>query len=494
MKSIAERIRPENVITIIIINNDKENDRISLFDSLFDICRFTRLRSLTIHQIKDINLEHFLNCLSTNSLTSLSIESNEQEHSSTWNLVSSAMVRWNLWKLCISTANYMIEHILWPDQYKLGHLEFSDCIYSEYLLILHCLPNLQTLIIRNCIMNENQVSPISSTSMLHASLKSLTITDCSLIPQHLELLLSSTPSLYHLKLVSHRKSFDSMFQSCYWEQLIRTKLLELDQFEFFFASTNFKNNKFISLETFVSPFRAPFWLEDKHCFVSCAYVPSSRAIWLHTTPIKGINYQELIRCETFTTLNIARKLIGSAGAQHLANALKNNTTLTTLDLSTNQMQNTGIQYLTDVLENNTTITSVNLATNRIGPAAAQHLAKVLRTNTILTTLDLHENPIRDLGIEYFADALSCNTTLTTLNLCQAQIGNKGVGYLSKALSSNTTLTTLNLAVNQIGDVGAQHLFNALQKNKTLQKLILRYGNSISSLLFDELEKTDNRLA
>ncbi|CAF1118591.1 unnamed protein product [Adineta steineri] len=438
MKSIAERIRPENVITIIIINNDKENDRISLFDSLFDICRFTRLRSLTIHQIKDINLEHFLNCLSTNSLTSLSIESNEQEHSSTWNLVSSAMVRWNLWKLCISTANYMIEHILWPDQYKLGHLEFSDCIYSEYLLILHCLPNLQTLIIRNCIMNENQVSPISSTSMLHASLKSLTITDCSLIPQHLELLLSSTPSLYHLKLVSHRKSFDSMFQSCYWEQLIRTKLLELDQFEFFFASTNFKNNKFISLETFVSPFRAPFWLEDKHCFVSCAYVPSSRAIWLHTTPIKGINYQELIRCETFTTLNIARKLIGSAGAQHLANALKN--------------------------------------------------------NTILTTLDLHENPIRDLGIEYFADALSCNTTLTTLNLCQAQIGNKGVGYLSKALSSNTTLTTLNLAVNQIGDVGAQHLFNALQKNKTLQKLILRYGNSISSLLFDELEKTDNRLA
>ncbi|CAF3723346.1 unnamed protein product [Adineta steineri] len=340
-------------------------------------------------------------------------------------------------------------------------------------------------------MNENQVSPISSTSMLHASLKSLTITDCSLIPQHLELLLSSTPSLYHLKLVSHRKSFDSMFQSCYWEQLIRTKLLELDQFEFFFASTNFKNNKFISLETFVSPFRAPFWLEDKHCFVSCAYVPSSRAIWLHTTPIKGINYQELIRCEvswrdstcrltqrplnsitdnildtTFTTLDIARKLIGSAGAQHLANALKNNTT----------------------------ITIVNLATNRIGPAATQHLAKVFRTNTILTMLDLHENPIRDIGIEYFADALSCNTTLTTLNLCQTQIGNKGAGYLSKALSSNTTLTTLNLAVNQIGDVGAQHLFNALQKNKTLQKLIIRYGNSISSLLFDELEKTDNRLA
>ncbi|CAM4950401.1 unnamed protein product [Rotaria socialis] len=524
MRSISRFIQPENVISITIVNDCEENDKINLFHSLFDIARFTRLRSLTIHRIKDTNLEHFLENLSTSSLTSLSIESSEQEHIRTWDLVSSASLRWNLRKLCISNMNFMAKYISWSDQYKLEHLEFSNCTYSDYLLILRHLPNLRTLVIQNCIIDDNQTCLTLSASIVLASLKSLTITNCSLAPQHFELLISSIPSLHHLKLISHRESF-------------------------------------VSLESFIASFRAPFWLDDKHWFVTCAYVPRERAIWLHTIPIDSTRYQGCVRCEVswrdnicrltqrslntmvdnvsdekFITLDVARNLIGPVGAQHLTNALKNNTTLTALDLSTNQMRNAGIQHLASILENNTTLTTVNLAINRIGPigtqylanvlknnltlatlnlagnqigaVGAQHLAKALQNNTTLTKLDicanqigttevqhlanvlhtntglikmhLASNRISDEGSQYLANALSNNSVLTTLNLTGNQIEGQGVQYFANALSNNTTLTTLDLHFNQIGDQGAQHLANVLQNNTTLMTLDIHW-NQIGEL-------------
>ncbi|CAF3647866.1 unnamed protein product [Rotaria socialis] len=475
MRSISRFIQPENVISITIVNDCEENDKINLFHSLFDIARFTRLRSLTIHRIKDTNLEHFLENLSTSSLTSLSIESSEQEHIRTWDLVSSASLRWNLRKLCISNMNFMAKHISWPDQYKLEHLEFSNSTYSDYLLILRHLPNLRTLVIQNCIIDDNQTCLTLSASIVLASLKSLTITNCSLAPQHFELLISSIPSLHHLKLISHRESF-------------------------------------VSLESFIASFRAPFWLDDKHWFVTCAYVPRERAIWLHTIPIDSTRYQGCVRCEVswrdnicrltqrslntmvdnvsdekFITLDVARNLIGPVGAQHLTNALKNNTTLTALDLSTNQMRNAGIQHLASILENNTTLTTVNLAINRIGPIGTQYLANVLKNNLTLAELNPHENPIRDLGIEHLADALSYNSTLTTLNLDRTQIENKGAQYLANALSNNRTLITLELARNQITELGVKYIANALSSNRTLATLNLA-GNQIGAVGAQHLAK------
>ncbi|CAF1615259.1 unnamed protein product [Rotaria magnacalcarata] len=306
MRSVSRFIQPDSVISITIDNSCEENDNIRLFYSLFDIARFTRLQSLTIHGIEDTNLEYFLENLNTSSLTSLSIKSSDQEHSRTWDLISSASLRWNLRKLCISNMNFMVKHISWPNQYKLEHLEFSDCIYSEYLLILRHLPNLRTLVIQDCIIGDNQTCLTLSASIVLASLKSLTITNCSLAPQHFELLISSIPSLHHLKLISHRERFDSMFNASYWEQLICTKLLKLEKFEFLFAFTDLRNNSFVSLESFIASFRAPFWLNDKHWFVTCAYVPRGRAIWLHTTPIDSTRYQGCVRCEVSWRDSICR--------------------------------------------------------------------------------------------------------------------------------------------------------------------------------------------
>ncbi|CAF4569740.1 unnamed protein product [Rotaria socialis] len=447
MRSISRFIQPENVISITIVNDCEENDKINLFHSLFDIARFTRLRSLTIHRIKDTNLEHFLENLSTSSLTSLSIESSEQEHIRTWDLVSSASLRWNLRKLCISNMNFMAKHISWPDQYKLEHLEFSNSTYSDYLLILRHLPNLRTLVIQNCIIDDNQTCLTLSASIVLASLKSLTITNCSLAPQHFELLISSIPSLHHLKLISHRESF-------------------------------------VSLESFIASFRAPFWLDDKHWFVTCAYVPRERAIWLHTIPIDSTRYQGCVRCEVSWRDNICRL------TQRSLNTMVDNVsdeTLTALDLSTNQMRNAGIQHLASILENNTTLTTVNLAINRIGPIGTQYLANVLKNNLTLAELNPHENPIRDLGIEHLADALSYNSTLTTLNLDRTQIENKGAQYLANALSNNRTLITLELARNQITELGVKYIANALSSNRTLATLNLA-GNQIGAVGAQHLAK------
>ncbi|CAF4659879.1 unnamed protein product [Rotaria socialis] len=447
MRSISRFIQPENVISITIVNDCEENDKINLFHSLFDIARFTRLRSLTIHRIKDTNLEHFLENLSTSSLTSLSIESSEQEHIRTWDLVSSASLRWNLRKLCISNMNFMAKYISWSDQYKLEHLEFSNCTYSDYLLILRHLPNLRTLVIQNCIIDDNQTCLTLSASIVLASLKSLTITNCSLAPQHFELLISSIPSLHHLKLISHRESF-------------------------------------VSLESFIASFRAPFWLDDKHWFVTCAYVPRERAIWLHTIPIDSTRYQGCVRCEVSWRDNICRL------TQRSLNTMVDNVsdeTLTALDLSTNQMRNAGIQHLASILENNTTLTTVNLAINRIGPIGTQYLANVLKNNLTLAELNPHENPIRDLGIEHLADALSYNSTLTTLNLDRTQIENKGAQYLANALSNNRTLITLELARNQITELGVKYIANALSSNRTLATLNLA-GNQIGAVGAQHLAK------
>ena len=83
-------------------------------------------------------------------------------------------------------------------------------------------------------------------------------------------------------------------------------------------------------------------------------------------------YVLLFNAQALTTLDLDQNQIGDVGAQHLADALRNNTVslilfsslsrfylllnaqvLTTFYLSNNQIGATGAQYLADVLQNNT---------------------------------------------------------------------------------------------------------------------------------------------
>jgi Ran GTPase-activating protein (RanGAP) involved in mRNA processing and transport len=180
---------------------------------------------------------------------------------------------------------------------------------------------------------------------------------------------------------------------------------------------------------------------------------------------------------TLTELNLANNQIGAAGAKHLAAALKENTALTSLNLANNQIGDGGVEYLSTSLKENTILTELNLVSNQISAAGTEHLVISLKENTTLTSLHLLANKIGDTGAKHLANALKKNATLTSLGLRYNQIGDAGAEYLATALKVNTTLTSLDLMTNPIGTAGAEHLAAALKENYTLLKLELNGASS-----------------
>ncbi|CAF1059188.1 unnamed protein product [Adineta steineri] len=350
VKSIPFFVQPENVTTLILSNDYLKTDRIKAFISIFNISQFTRLHSLSLHQIQDDDLEHVLEHMNTDYLSSLFIESSHSENCSAWALGSSLLKRCSLRKLSMHNINYTMEHILWPDQCKLQHLVIDSCIYREYLDILQKLPYLRTLVMRNCTIDDTH----STLLLLYkfktpSSLISLTISDCSFSLKNLTLLLSPIPTLLHLKLISHRSILDSFFHGSRLEELIRAKAPALVRFEFFLSYKYQENDRFISLESLMDPFRTSFWLNDKRWFVTCAYVPKGSTIWLHTTPIRDSGIEKLVRCEV-SCIDKQCRLTQRSIDEIIDNT--DDVTLTTFGLYYNQIGDRGAQYLVDILQQN----------------------------------------------------------------------------------------------------------------------------------------------
>ena len=105
------------------------------------------------------------------------------------------------------------------------------------------------------------------------------------------------------------------------------------------------------------------------------------------------------------------------------------------------------------------ITTLHLDQITIGLSAIdqdlEHLAKALKVNTSLTKLNLFGNSIGDEGAMHLTNALKVNTSLTKLNLNANSIGAEGAKHLAEAHKLNTSLTTLGLSSNDIGDEGAE---------------------------------------
>jgi len=86
----------------------------------------------------------------------------------------------------------------------------------------------------------------------------------------LELLLLLTPSLLHFDLKTNRKvSFNFLQRFSQWETFLCQKLRFLEKFKFFI---NICEYQFEALESILTAFRTPFWLEDKRWFITCQIV------------------------------------------------------------------------------------------------------------------------------------------------------------------------------------------------------------------------------
>ncbi|UJR07350.1 hypothetical protein I4U23_011636 [Adineta vaga] len=266
-----------------------------------------------------INAESMVNL---NCLVSISVESEQSLDKRTWAFVLSTFSQYNLRKLCMSNMETLMGNISWPNQWNLEHLEIDDCTYNSYLAILQHLPHLRTFSMRTWIIDDVDEQALSSSdNTFTAPLESLTMRNCSLSTYYLEALLSLTPSLRYLKLVSAREVFDSFFDNVYWEKLISDRLQKLHKFEFIFFHTYNKKDDSINLDVLVASFRSSFWHDDKRWFIVGAYFLRKNEIWLYTTPIHFPGITDLLRLETSWTNN----------AYHLTQRPLNRTLDTSLD-------------------------------------------------------------------------------------------------------------------------------------------------------------------
>ena len=174
--------------------------------------------------------------------------------------------------------------------------------------------------------------------------------------------------------------------------------------------------------------------------------------------------------------------IRPVGAQHLAQALRVNTSVKTLNLSDNHLGDEGAKALAEMLGGNgaessgtvnTTLEHVDLSWCRIGPVGAQHLAQALCVNTSVKTLKLSDIPLGDEGAKALAEMLggngaessgTVNTTLEHVNLSLCSIGPVEAQHLAQALCVNTSVKTLKLSHNNLHDEGAKVLAEMLGGN------------------------------
>jgi hypothetical protein len=122
IKVISRLIQPESVVSLTI-SSMYRGDNMTSFTELFDIRRFTRLYSLTLDNVRGVELQRFLEKISPVSLDVLSIRSSEWD---TWDLVSSVAARFNLRKLFLDSSHLMINTISFPKNWKLESLAITD--------------------------------------------------------------------------------------------------------------------------------------------------------------------------------------------------------------------------------------------------------------------------------------------------------------------------------------------------------------------------------
>jgi hypothetical protein len=137
----------------------------------------------------------------------------------------------------------------------------------------------------------------------YLQLTSLTLYRCWLSNDELHLFLSLNPSLVHLKVIAKLSISNYMFNGYSWKELIQTRLPLLKKFEFFFTINIDRDTHNSPLDRIITPFRTPFWLNDKYWIVNCEYILSTSQTVLHTLPLHMSDSDVVIRCNALSSTN-----------------------------------------------------------------------------------------------------------------------------------------------------------------------------------------------
>lgn len=292
-------INPLNIVSLILSDDDQTPGQISLFLKSFHFKQFTSLRTLTLLDIDDINLNIISNDLISLSLISLTIKSRTF---STWSnetltCLSTILEQSSLKQFTLSIWCFEIYDFKWPSQCQIEYLHISNRItYDQYCSILdHCYA-LEIFIIKDVLWNDTNIANTNQ----YCQLKSLTLEDNRMDIYKLEQFLSLTPLLNYLKIIGMAYLIDSYR----WEILLRIKLPNLDKFEFFFLSWKNVNYEFSDIESLIRPFQTSFWLENKQWNVNCDYIINPMEVMIYSIPIckpffQYHNQSNRISCSNF---------------------------------------------------------------------------------------------------------------------------------------------------------------------------------------------------
>jgi hypothetical protein len=187
--------------------------------------------------------------------------------------------------------------------YQLEHLVLAKCDYRASLVIIQQFPHLKTFEMGMCtIMNSDEIVTSSTGSSFVSPLKTLIIRDCCLSPESLTSLLTITPMLVHLELISKRTILDQLFDGFYWKNIIQTKLRSLITFDFVFSCKLDQTCTFIHINQLISTFQSDFWIYEKRWFIGCTYIIKSCKVLFHASKTDIDSYHFSPRC-VFSTMD-----------------------------------------------------------------------------------------------------------------------------------------------------------------------------------------------
>jgi hypothetical protein len=255
---LCRLINPENIISLILSNYEETSNQIDLFISHVSLHQLSRLRSLTLLDINESQLNSLLKHMNCKSLISFSFsigKYDNRQRKQTLNLLSSILAQPTLRKLELDIYN---------DRKNIDSL----------CTIFQSTSCLQTLIMKDI--------PTTMTSINFRQLRSLTFNDLRVTIDVVESLLLMTSSIVYLKLIGG----ENMMNGKRWEQFITKNLSQLNKFEFYFTEQRSPVQTEEDLKPILSSFQTPFWIEYKKWFTICEYHKRySYVIYLYSIPI-----------------------------------------------------------------------------------------------------------------------------------------------------------------------------------------------------------------
>ena len=286
----------QNMISLTLGDVGQTAKQIDLFVSLVRLRQLTRIRSITLIDIDESQMNYLLKRINLSFLHSLSLKVrkyDDRRAKTTADLLSSTATQKSLRKFEFDLTPERMAKILGPDINSTIEILTVDRSLSTNELYRLCQssPRMHTLILKydfsSTYADKDALLPPRT---YFRQLKALSIEGISKETEKIESFLLLTPSIVNLKLIGAAKTIDGQR----WEQFIQGNLPNLNQFQFYFDQSVPATHDQKDLELIVSSFRTPFWIDYKKWFIICGFQSDSpMQIYLYSIPIckSSLRYQ-----------------------------------------------------------------------------------------------------------------------------------------------------------------------------------------------------------